>query len=237
MIWDHFSPEHYHQFNYATLRDDDRQILTIMRDYFLRTLDGGGSYRGIDVGSGSNLYPALAMLPWCDEITLWEYGTRNVEWLREQARHYGVSWDPFWELLAEDPSSVYGTVEDPRQAVSERTRVEHGSVYELPRGLWDVGTMFYVAESITGDRSECLDAMECFLRCLKPGAPFAAAFMTGSMGYAVGDEWFPAVILRALDVDSLIGSLGVTGTVHEIPSDLHPGCGMVLVTGRTMSAS
>ena len=69
--WDEFDPEDYFAHNYASLRDDDREILEIVRSYFADQLGDlpMHSLRGIDVGTGANLYPALAMLPFCEEIT------------------------------------------------------------------------------------------------------------------------------------------------------------------------
>ncbi|MEU6745518.1 hypothetical protein ABZ914_04775 [Spirillospora sp. NPDC046719] len=51
-------------------------------DFFATvTLPAGA--RGIDVGTGTDLYPALALLPLCEEgLTLWEQGNFKVACLR-----------------------------------------------------------------------------------------------------------------------------------------------------------
>lgn len=226
MTWDKFNPKQYHESNYKTLRDDDRQILTLTRDYFREVLSP--ARHGIDVGSGANLYPALALLPWCTDITLWEYGAQNVEWLVRETASYGPEWDSFADILTPD-------VADSRASLAQRTAVVQGSIYALPTATWDVGTMFFVAESITDQRKEFERAVASFLGCLKPGSPFVAAFMTGSTGYQVGNEWFPAVNISTSDLGMLLADLGATGTVHDIESDLRPGHGMVLVTGTEAS--
>src|SRR6266536_2372304 len=110
--WDSFDSCSYLTHNYGTLRDDDRQIVEGVRDFFA-PLDPAMVRQGLDVGSGTNLYPALTMLPLCDKITLWEYASSNVRWLRREVRRYSQSWDGFWDLLSQDP--LYKSVEDPRQ--------------------------------------------------------------------------------------------------------------------------
>ncbi|MCM3922507.1 SCO2525 family SAM-dependent methyltransferase [Frankia sp. AiPs1] len=192
--WDEFDTTSYLRHNYRSLRPDDRQILERVRDFFAGSLPAGGA-RGLDVGSGPNLYPALAMLPLCRTITLFEPSISNVAWLRDEIGDYGRSWDPFWELLC--ARSRYRRVGDPRQTLADRVSVQQGSVFELPRRGWDVGTMFFVAESISERPEEFEDAVRRFLEALRAGAPFAAAFMENSDGYDVGGRRFPAVAVEA----------------------------------------
>lgn len=62
--WDSFDSRDYFEHNYRSLREDDRRILTAVRDHFGAHLGhNGGELRGLDVGAGTNLYPSLAMLP------------------------------------------------------------------------------------------------------------------------------------------------------------------------------
>jgi hypothetical protein len=53
--------------------------------------------RGVDAGSGTNLYPALLMLPWAEQILLTNYSEGNVRWLQGQiADDTGPqAWRPF----------------------------------------------------------------------------------------------------------------------------------------------
>jgi hypothetical protein len=37
----------------------------------------------VDVGAGTNLYPALLMLPWVRHMVLTEYAPTNIAWLSE----------------------------------------------------------------------------------------------------------------------------------------------------------
>ncbi|MGH3865432.1 MAG: SCO2525 family SAM-dependent methyltransferase [Pseudonocardiaceae bacterium] len=233
--WDEFDSSRYYDHNYKVLRDDDRQILEIIRDFFA-TLDLPRRRNGIDVGSGTNLYPALAMLPLCDEITLYEYSTSNVSWLQREVRSYSPSWDAFWELLAREP--LYKLVDSPREALATVARIERGSIFDLPESRWDIGTMFFAAESISATPSEFRAGLESFIRSLRTGAPFAAAFMENSAGYDVGARRFPAVAIAVNDVKNCLEGdvedlkIHRTGLTNE---PLRAGYdGMILATGRVV---
>ena len=83
--WDRFNPEWYFHQNYGALRPDDHQLMLWMRDEFLHRLRLRGDFRhGIDIGPGSNLYPAMALAPFCQKITLRDYAQPNVDWLSRE---------------------------------------------------------------------------------------------------------------------------------------------------------
>src|SRR5262249_29567343 len=154
-LWDDFDSISYFNHNYRTLRPDDLQLLEACRDFFVETdrtfragrgVADGRPARGLDVGSGTNLYPALTMLPFCAELTLWEYSARNISWLRNEIRSYAESWDPFWERLTLSPA--YLSLPDPRSDLARRATVCQGTIFDLPAASWDIGTMFFVSESL-----------------------------------------------------------------------------------------
>ena len=230
--WDSFDSEWYLEHNYRRLRDDDRQIIRLVREFFARSF-AGRCWHGIDVGTGTNLYPALAMLPMCQRITLREYAATNLGWITREVADYSSNWDEFWAVLAEVPP--YRRISDPRTVLRQVATVERGSIFELPRSTWDIGTMFFVAESITHTRDEFDQAARCFVRSLKPGAPFAAAFMRDSQGYPVGTHLFPAVAIAEADVRECLLPVADDIEIHHITSrtPLRDGySGMMLVTGR-----
>ncbi|MDQ4037203.1 MAG: SCO2525 family SAM-dependent methyltransferase [Actinomycetota bacterium] len=236
--WDDFDSSWYLDHNYKKLRDDDRQIIEIVRDFFVTFgLPNHRYEHGIDVGAGTNLYPALTMLPLCDKITLYEYAASNFSWLQHEIHSYSPSWDPFWDLLANEPT--YKLVDSPREVLATTARVEKGSVFDLPELRWDIGTMFFVAESISFELSEFQAALRSFLRSLRPGAPFAAAFMEGSLGYDVSAHRFPAVAITADDVKTYLTGDTEDLKVHRIGTTSNPlrdGYeGMILATGRVSS--
>ncbi|HZN75278.1 MAG TPA: SCO2525 family SAM-dependent methyltransferase [Micromonosporaceae bacterium] len=232
--WDDFDPDWYARHNYATLGADDRRILQIVRDFFASTLTGRSVKQGIDVGSGANLYPALSMLPFCERITLWERSAANVKWLKEQIEaDYSESWDRFWNVLVTRPR--YRAVENPREALREKAWVRNGDLFKLPPRQWDLGTMFFVAESISDRKNEFRDATQRFVGSLRVGAPFAAAFMENSSGYDVGSLRFPAVAVRTADVESCLSLLA--HDVRTVPvarlKDRRDGYdGMILALGK-----
>jgi hypothetical protein len=202
--WDEaFDSIAYLDHNYRDLQEEDAEILQIIRDHFGDHFQkqGIGPVSGIDVGAGVNLYPALAMLPWCDEITLFERSSSNVEYLDDQVDSYGENWDKFWTALCRKKS--YRSLDvDPREKFRKVVKVEQGDIFELKRyeGRWSVGTMFFVAESMTTSPGEFALGVERFMRCLAPGAPFAAAFMAHSQGYHAGKHFFPACDVGESDV-------------------------------------
>lgn len=231
--WDKFDSEKYLAHNYAVLRDDDRQILELMADFFAGADSPGQLRRGIDVGSGVNLYPALAMSPLCHEITLREPSWPNHKWLTREVERYSPLWDQFWELLLQwEP---YQKITDPRYVISERVRLERQSIFSLPEEAWDIGTMFFVAESITRMIPEFGQATKHFIRSLRPRAPFVAAFMRNSRGYQVGNYWFPAVAINEDDVKQCLSTLAQDVKIHiiDVGPRLRDGYeGMILATGR-----
>ena len=63
--WSKFDPATYVDLNYRTPLEVDLLIVRLMRDHFSGCFAGGvpAAVRGVDVGAGANLYPALSMLP------------------------------------------------------------------------------------------------------------------------------------------------------------------------------
>jgi hypothetical protein len=240
--WDEFDPTEYFSHNYSELRHDDQQILDATRDFFSKVDRSAGVSReaaddrptvGLDLGSGTNLYPALAMLPFCAELTLWEFSASNAAWLRRETQAYSPSWDKFWERLALAPP--YQDTADPRTTLAARSRVHQGSVFDLPTAAWDMGTMFFMAESCTANPVEFAAATHRFIAALRPGAPFAAAFMENSTGYHVGGRRFPAVSVTQETVRQCLEEVSGSLDVQHIDSGNTPlrdgYSGMILVLG------
>ncbi|MFI6033190.1 SCO2525 family SAM-dependent methyltransferase [Streptomyces sp. NPDC051315] len=236
--WDAFDPDEYIKRNYLAIQAVDRRILSRVRDHFSDHFGDGGDRvaSGIDVGAGPNLYPALAMLPWCDEVTLLERSTSNITYLGGQLSGYDANWDQFWDVLREKPA--YAAIGDPRARFEEAVEPVRGSLFELceEETRWDLGTMFFVAESITTSLTEFRRGVGCFLSALKPGAPFAAAFMEHSEGYQVGSQEFPARDIDEGDVRAVLKDHAEDVKIHRManPKQLvRTGyTGMILACGR-----
>jgi NNMT/PNMT/TEMT family protein len=237
--WDDFNPNEYSAHNYGILREEDEELLKLIRDYFTEAVTGQRLRHGIDLGAGPNLYPSLAMLPFCDEITLAERGAANRRWLKEQIKEsagYDKSWDRFWDVL--EAARPYGRVNDPRSALRERARVKYCDVFRFrQQRSWGIGTMFFVAESITAQLSEFQKAARQFVRTLRIGAPFAAAFMRNSRGYTVGTHRFPAVAVDEGKIEQTLTSVAEIDEIIRIrfnaDAPLRDGYeGMILALGR-----
>jgi hypothetical protein len=230
--WDSFDPQAYVRHNYSALRADDREILRRTRDFFAGAELSG--VRCVDVGSGANLYPVLSLLPFAHRVDLCEWSASNVSWLRAQVDNYDELWDPYWQVCAEHPA--YSALADPRVRLAQVGRVLKTSVFDLPTHTWSAGTMFFVACSISADRAESEHAIGRFLGALRPGSPFAVAFMLGSRGYHVGQRRFPAVELQRAEVVASIAAGAYDLDFHEVPPTppLRDGyLSMLLATGRT----
>ncbi|HSV67126.1 MAG TPA: SCO2525 family SAM-dependent methyltransferase [Mycobacteriales bacterium] len=236
--WSEFDSIAYWKHNYRTLHENDGQIIRAVGKFFVECFDGSAApavAHSVDVGSGANLYPALTALPWSRHITLTDYAEPNIAWLRHNVSDQNGpwAWQPFWDELGDLPA--YASVASPRKALAERHKVEQTSVFDLPQRRWGLGTMFFVAESITSDYAEFELAMLRFLEALTPRAPFACAFMSGSEGYDVGPSWFPAVDITDQDVRDLLSTKAVNLDVQQFKTEkpLREGYeSMILALGR-----
>ncbi|MFF4757182.1 SCO2525 family SAM-dependent methyltransferase [Streptomyces sp. NPDC001292] len=236
--WSKFDPEVYVDDNYRTPLEVDLLIVRLLRDYFSRCFAGGASdsVRGVDVGAGANLYPALSMLPWCEKILLLEYARPNVEYLERQIAPGGldVAWDAFWDVLREAPA--YRGIE-PRSRVGEIVRVERGNLFDLDgQRRWDIGTMFFVADSMSECADEFRRGVRCFMNALNEGAPFAVAFMKESVGYHVGEHRYPAYRVNEDRAGESLQRYSTELKIHDLHHMVRPGHeGMLLALGRRNS--
>lgn len=249
--WDVFSSDDYWRRNYRELQAEDQEIIRRVSHFFAFAFaDRLPAERGIDVGSGTNLYPALLMLPWTKQILLTDHSESNISWLREQVADVTSewTWQPFWQEMRDEKGYIGVDIEadSPRERLRARCASEPGyagierlSVFELPEARWDLGTMFFVAESITNDPAEFRTAVARFAGALKPGAPFATAFMAGSDGYKVGDIVFPALPITPDDVKAHFTSLGASGLSVDLLQTKHRVrdgyAGMIVATGFARS--
>ena len=242
--WNSFDPVAYWECNYQTLRNDDQSIIELVGEFFSRHFRNAAQLhllRGLDVGSAGNLYPALALLPWSEKITLTEVTPAAVDWLG-QAATVGADdargrwvWQPFWAEYARYVG--YQQVAEPRAELAARHEVRRQGLHELAGERWDLGTMFFVAESMTSYPEEFEAAVAAFGQALVPGAPFAAAFMDRANGYTVAGHAFPTV--RTVDADLVRRVLSrFSADVSVIRVDVHPDDpvqagyeGMIVATG------
>jgi hypothetical protein len=212
-LWSEFDADGYWKINYATLLPEDAEIIRFASEFLIEARSGRPAVReAVDVGSGTNLYPALLMVPWARRIVLTEYAVANIDWLAANLADApgDWSWQPFWDLVRDLPG--YRDVDQPRRRLAAAHELRHLSVFDLPARAWDLGTMFFVADGMTTDEAEFEDAVRRFLGALTVDAPFLMTFMTGSDGYDVSGIRFPGVRLTADYLEELVSRLPVTET-------------------------
>jgi NNMT/PNMT/TEMT family len=241
--WNIFSSYDYWHRNYRQLQIEDQEIIRRVSDFLASALAGRPPVRrAIDVGTGTNLYPALLMLPWTKQILLADFSKSNVDWLHHQLADSASPWpwDCFWQEMQD--AQGYSDVDRPRERLRDACAGQQGyagieqlSVFDLPKARWELGTMFFVAESITEDPAEYREAVASFVGALTPGAPFAAAFMAGSDGCPVDGTHFPAVPIKPEDVERHLSALGARETSVNLLETSHRVrdgyAGMIVATG------
>jgi NNMT/PNMT/TEMT family len=192
--WDRFDPDVYFGHNYSFSRSEDLLLVELTATAFSAETNGLDI---LDVGTGSNLYPILAVFPRARRITAWEFSANNVAWLKSEL-HKAVlrqAWTPFWKVVR----SVYGEdtlPTDPARLLASRVGIQQGSLFNLPQRRWDAATMFFCAESLTEKEEEFVHAIRCWTRAVKSGGLLVGAFIESSTGYSVGQFRFPAVAVN-----------------------------------------
>ena len=174
----------------------------------------------------------MTMLPFASEVVLYERANTNRVWLKEQVHAPAASWAKFWDEVR-GSRETYQNIKKPMDVLAHRATVVKGNVFALRPDQFDLGTMFFVAESITNRDDEFRRATRLFIDSLVTKAPFAAAFMRDSSGYYVGGERFPACSINEKDVAEALADVAYVDTLEVVESTaLREGyCGMIVATG------
>jgi NNMT/PNMT/TEMT family len=236
-LWSKFDADGYWKNNYAALFPEDEEIIRFASAFLIEACAGRPAAReAVDIGSGTNLYPALLLMPWARRIVLTDYAETNIDWLVSNLPDAPGEWvwQPFWNLVADLPG--YRDVDRPRRHLASAHEVRRLSVFDLPARAWDLGTMFFVADGMTTDEAEFEAAVRAFLGALTAGAPFLMAFMAGSEGYDVSGIKFPSVRLTDVSLAALVSRLPVSRArflrTDNTVRPLRPGYdAMILITG------
>jgi hypothetical protein len=231
VAWNHFDTAGYVADNYATLHDFDRRIITTLSPYY-RSLEPGSLGRSLDVGTGPNLYPLMlagAATRWQEVL---EYSTRNVAYL-ERSRRTGAdrAWAPFWQLCRELDPALPADLDQ----VLDRLTVHHGNAFDLPRGRYDLVSMFFMAESVTGDREEFEELSHRFADAAARGGHLVAAYMAGMPKYELGGEILPSFPLDRHTLEAVMRPVTRQLRIWELPPDPtlpYEHDGVLLLTAR-----
>ncbi len=206
--WADFDPDAYFNHYYGDPHPDDdlvaRRAASALRDFAATASD----LDILDVGTGANLIPLLAALPVARSLTAWEYADSNIAWLGSELQR-GVlrpQWQRFWAQVMD----VYGPAVcdfDVTARLRTLTKVQQGSIFDLPQAQWDAATMFFCAESITRQPAEFARACAAFAGAVRPGGAVVAAFLARSTGYQVGGIDYPAVPITPDSVQDVFAPL------------------------------
>lgn len=240
VAWHRFATEEYLADNYTRLHDLDRRIITALSPYYAalspRTLASS-----LDIGTGPNLYPLMLAAAASRRLCVLEHSARNVAYLR-RVREEGAesSWAPFWRLCRGlDPA-----LPDDLDAVLRRVRVRHGSAFDLAparprvRSGWrghQLVSMFFVAESVTGDREEFEQLSRCFAAAAAPGGHLVAAYMAGMPHYRLGGQTLPSYPLDRAGLEAVMRPITEDLRVEQLPADEelpYEHEGVLLLTAR-----
>jgi SAM-dependent methyltransferase len=207
--WSHFDAEAYFQHYYGEPHPDDDQVIRRACAALIHAEPKRRKLSVVDVGTGPNLFPMMLALPRASHLTAWEISDSNVAWLKSElaADIMRPQWRHFWNVVVESYGSDGGLPEDPRPRIRKIARIARGSVYELPERRWDAATMFFCAESITGDRGQFGRACASFSRCVRPGGTLVAAFLVGSSSYVVADRPFPILNISETEIHDVFASI------------------------------
>ncbi|KAJ8136123.1 hypothetical protein OY671_010664, partial [Metschnikowia pulcherrima] len=142
-----------------------------------------------DIGTGPNVYPLMSVAAASRRLEASETSASNVAYLRRTCREGAdPCWTPFWQLCRQlDPASPADL-----DGVSRGSTIHHGDASRVPSGQHDRVSMFFVAESVTGDRDEFEQRSRRFAAAAAPGGHSVAAYMAGMPQYESGGEISPS---------------------------------------------
>ena len=232
--WSRFDPEAYVEHYYGDPHPDDDQVVRLTCAALAKA---GRDIETIDVGTGPNLFPLFAALPFARRLTVWEYAESNIAWMRRELAQgeLRAPWTHFWTVACESFGSESRSGA-PIAELAGKTDVVQGSIFDLPRHRWDAATMFFCAESITEKQDEFKRACAAFAHAVRPGGVLAAAFLAGSRGYRVGQEDYPAVSVTPETLERAFADLASDVEITPIgahSSDIRSGyAGMLFLTAR-----
>lgn len=237
-LWDNFDPIEYVKRNYGEILPEDRMIIekviTELKSMQLRKI-----LLAADVGTGPNFYPAMLLASVLQPggcIELIEFSKPNLDFMGallddpsgeyDNTAQLGQSnsintreiWQKFDALIAEIGNEPRFTNTFARASTAAISIP--GNIFKLPVSAYDFVSSYFVAESITCDKSECVKALTSLINSVRPRGGFMVALMVGSLGYSAGEKtFFPAVNLAANDIRNILNDIpGISAKVFTINS-------------------
>ncbi|MGE0046061.1 MAG: hypothetical protein AB7J28_13210 [Hyphomonadaceae bacterium] len=238
--WAQFDSEAYFQHYYGDPHPDDDLVIQLMVAAMKAAPPTDAKLDMVDVGTGPNLFPLFASMPRASKLTAWEFAESNVAWLNKELASDDMrsQWRHFWATTRAAYGDEWKLPDNPIPSLRAITRVQQGSIFDLPARTWDAATMFFCAESITERQDEFEAACEAFARCVRPGGALAAAFLVRSGGYVVADRPFPVLHLSAETIDTVFRRHATevkADLVGIVEREIRSGySGFIFLTGRAL---
>src|ERR671927_165670 len=150
--WSEFDPEAYVEHSYRDPHEDDERAVKLAVEAYRRF--SSEPLDVVDVGTGPNLFPLLAALPFAKSLTAWEFSPRNLAWMGRamEPAELAPEWQHFWTVVRGAAGGA--TPDNPVEHLRRTVDLQQGSIFHLPRHRWDAASMFFCAESITDRRKE-----------------------------------------------------------------------------------
>lgn len=229
-LWNKFEPYTYIQDNYATIHDEDREIIRRLLKFFTSV---GKLRLAVDVGTGPNLYPIMLLLPYIEKVYCVEYAPKNINYLRDQLHSLDTNWYAFWQLIKNgSPDHQIDLLKN----LKKKLIIKKGDIYDLPKSSYDLASMFFCAESITDSYKQFQVACLSFIQSAKKNGYLVATFMENSKGYEINGVQFPTYPVNTSLVRKIFTPYTQNLTVKHIPVGKQPlrsgYTGMILLTAQ-----
>ena len=231
VAWDDFDTAGYVLDNYATLHDLDRRIIADLSPYY-RSLLPGSLNSSLDIGTGPNIYPLMLAAAASRRLESLERSASNVAYLR-RARREGADpcWTPFWQLCRQLDPALPADLDEVLRGLT----THQGDALAGPPGQYDLVSMFFVAESVTGGRDEFEQLSLRFVAAAAPGGHLVAAYMAGMPKYELGGKTLPSFPLDRHTLEAVMGPVTRQLRIWELPPDPtlpYQHDGVLLLTAR-----
>ncbi|MFI8106680.1 class I SAM-dependent methyltransferase [Streptomyces sp. NPDC086023] len=234
--WDRWPVEDYLEENYRRLYACDAAVIRHHSAY-CRPLPAGSVAEALELGCGPNLYPLMILAAASGRIDAVEPGAAGYAYLRRQLHHGPeASWQPFYDLCRRLNPALPASL----STALERVRPLHGDVSQVRQYRYGLGSMTFVAESVTEDGAEFAALCRAFLGCIRPGGGVLAAFMENMPSYRIGEgPLWPAFPVDAPAVREVFAPHTDRLVVRRVPKDPalpdYGHTGMLLLSGTRRS--
>lgn len=230
-LWKKFNPSLYIKDNYSYIHDEDKQIIRLLLKFYKKLPQLN---MALDIGTGPNLYPVMALLPFAKTIDCVDYSDANIEYLKKQLIKLDGNWYLFWESYKR-LNPIYQNI-DQVEFLKQKMKIYQGDIYSLDDGKYDLSSMFFCAESITNTYRQFALACKKFIHSVKPNGILVAAFMENSKKYILDNIKFPAYPVNEKILTGVF-SPEVTGLkinhISITSQPLRPGyTGMLFLTAK-----